>query len=232
MVLDSVSAARRGLWADAIEHRPNYGGISSVDEETSVALYKKKVKVSPMVAGALHTILADGVWTPSRAKVRGKKSDGKCALRGMSSGTEHVFWERPAVHKNYDPRRFALSAQKDKGVLTSSLALAGVAQGDFCTLGPSEAMKSGEMVGAVAGGAATVYIDGSAYSAGGTKFAGWGVWFADNADFCVRGPLLGRGQSSDRAEVRALVAAVEAARGRIDVGTDNMYVKDRAGLID
>ena len=79
--------------------------------------------------------------------------------------------------------------------------------------------------------AKTVYIYGSAYSAGGTKFAGWGMWSADNADFCISGPLVGRRQSSDRAEVRALVAAVESAEEVVDVVTDNMYVKDTAELI-
>ena len=47
----------------------------------------------------------------------------------------------------------------------------------------------------------------------------------------MSGPLVGRGQSSDRAEVRALVAAVEAAEGDIEVVTDNMSVKDMAELI-
>ena len=50
-----------------------------------------------MVAGALHTILADGIWTPNRARVRGKKTDGKCPLCGIMSSTEHVLWECPVV---------------------------------------------------------------------------------------------------------------------------------------
>ena len=62
--LDSISAARARLWAGAMEHRPNYGGIKDVDEVTSVAYYKRKAKTAPMVAGALHTILADGIWAP------------------------------------------------------------------------------------------------------------------------------------------------------------------------
>ena len=36
-------------------------------------------------------------------------------------------------------------------------------------------MRRIECVGAIVGKVKTVYIDGSAYSAGGTKFAGWGA---------------------------------------------------------
>eukprot|EP00972_Heterocapsa_arctica_P036923 5435767-Heterocapsa_arctica.AAC.1 len=35
-----------------------------------------------MKAGALHTILADGVWTPSRAHKRENNSNGNCLLCG------------------------------------------------------------------------------------------------------------------------------------------------------
>ena len=147
------------------------------------------------------------------------------------SSTEHVLWECPAVHRNYDPRRFALVGKRESGEITTSLALTGVVQADYCTLEPTEAMRRVESVGDIVGKVKTVYIDGSAYSAGGTKFAGWGMWSADNADFCIGRPLVGRRQSSDRAEVRALVAAVESAEDTVDVVTDNMYVKDTAEII-
>ena len=94
----------------------------------------------------------------------------------MDSGTEHVLWECPAVHRNYDPRRVALVDKRDKGEITTSLALTGVVQADFCALEASEAMKGMDGVGATIGSVRTVYIDGSAYSAGSTKFAGWGMW--------------------------------------------------------
>ena len=57
------------------------------------------------------------------------------------------------------------------------------------------------------------------------------MWSAESTDFCVGKPLVGRRQSSDRAEVRALVAAVESASDTVDVVTDNMYVKDTAEII-
>eukprot|EP00972_Heterocapsa_arctica_P108650 15999651-Heterocapsa_arctica.AAC.1 len=42
------------------------------------------------------------------------------------------------------------------------------------------------------------------------------------------GPLKGNNQSSDRAEVRALVAALEKAEDQIEVITDNQYVRNTA----
>eukprot|EP00972_Heterocapsa_arctica_P097015 14312686-Heterocapsa_arctica.AAC.1 len=45
------------------------------------------------------------------------------------------------------------------------------------------------------------------------------------------GPLKGHRQSSDRAEVRALVAALEKAEGNIEIIADNQYVRDTAQYI-
>ena len=47
----------------------------------------------------------------------------------------------------------------------------------------------------------------------------------------MRGLLRGGQQSSDRGEVGALVAAVGAAGGQVEVVTDNMYVEDKAESI-
>eukprot|EP00972_Heterocapsa_arctica_P032927 4844407-Heterocapsa_arctica.AAC.1 len=56
--------------------------------------------------------------------------------------------------------------------------------------------------------------------------ARWGMWSPDNDSFQENGPLRGKDQGSDRAEVRALLAALEKTIGRIEVITDNMYVRD------
>eukprot|EP00972_Heterocapsa_arctica_P047665 7029321-Heterocapsa_arctica.AAC.1 len=66
-----------------------------------------------------------------------------------------------------------------------------------------------------------VYIDGSATTIGASAYAGWGMWSPDNPDFTENGPLKGRDQGADRAEVRALVAALEKATVCIEVITDN-----------
>eukprot|EP00972_Heterocapsa_arctica_P073074 10794148-Heterocapsa_arctica.AAC.1 len=76
--------------------------------------------------------------------------------------------------------------------------------------------------------AKTVFIDGSSYEIGKENYSGWGIWSPDDHSFNANVPLKGKHQSSDRAEVRALVAAIEKTEGNIDIITDNQYVRDTA----
>eukprot|EP00972_Heterocapsa_arctica_P018820 2783285-Heterocapsa_arctica.AAC.1 len=48
-----------------------------VDEATTRKYYLKLSQTEPMKAGALRTIIADGVWTPQRAHNIHKNSNGK-----------------------------------------------------------------------------------------------------------------------------------------------------------
>eukprot|EP00972_Heterocapsa_arctica_P024725 3646445-Heterocapsa_arctica.AAC.1 len=58
------------------------------------------------------------------------------------------------------------------------------------------------------------------------------MWSPDNPNFKENDALKGKDQGSDRAEVRALVAALEKSIGKIEVITDNQYVRDTAnGLL-
>eukprot|EP00972_Heterocapsa_arctica_P010509 1543339-Heterocapsa_arctica.AAC.1 len=81
------------------------------------------------------------------------------------------------------------------------------------------------------GTASKVYIDGSSYKIGASSYSGWGLWSPDEESFNDYGPLKGKRQSSDRAEVRALVAALEKYENKIEVITDNQYVRDTAQYI-
>eukprot|EP00972_Heterocapsa_arctica_P030742 4525456-Heterocapsa_arctica.AAC.1 len=70
-------------------------------------------------------------------------------------------------------------------------------------------MKGTDISQARAEHAKKVYTDGSAIKIGASAYAGWGMWSPDNVNFKQNGALIGREQGSDRAEVRALVAALE-----------------------
>eukprot|EP00972_Heterocapsa_arctica_P030269 4458226-Heterocapsa_arctica.AAC.1 len=59
------------------------------------------------------------------------------------------------------------------------------------------------------GKAKSVYIDGSSYTIGASSYSGWGLWSPGDQSFDGHGPLKGISQSSDRAEVRALLAALD-----------------------
>eukprot|EP00972_Heterocapsa_arctica_P058447 8622617-Heterocapsa_arctica.AAC.1 len=78
-----------------------------------------------------------------------------------------------------------------------------------------------------------VYIDGSATKIGASAYAGWGMWSPDNSNFKENDALKGKDQGSDKAEVRALLAALEKKNpGKIEVINDNQYVRDTAnGLL-
>eukprot|EP00972_Heterocapsa_arctica_P056439 8327006-Heterocapsa_arctica.AAC.1 len=75
-------------------------------------------------------------------------------------------------------------------------------------------------------GQVKVYIDGSATKIGASCYAGRGLWTPDNQSFNDNGALKRKEQGSDRAEVRALVAALEQTEETIEVITDNQYVRD------
>eukprot|EP00972_Heterocapsa_arctica_P107300 15806767-Heterocapsa_arctica.AAC.1 len=57
------------------------------------------------------------------------------------------------------------------------------------------------------------------------------MWSPDNPNFKANGALKGRYQGSDRAEARALVAALEQSIGGIEVITDNQYVRDTSNYL-
>eukprot|EP00972_Heterocapsa_arctica_P005436 802859-Heterocapsa_arctica.AAC.1 len=59
---------RPQAWEKCAKNKQNYKGVErGVDEHTTRKCYQKLVQKEPMRAGALHTILTDGAWTPKRA---------------------------------------------------------------------------------------------------------------------------------------------------------------------
>eukprot|EP00972_Heterocapsa_arctica_P107572 15848144-Heterocapsa_arctica.AAC.1 len=76
-VYDCIKRARQQAWEKSAKNRPNDKGVErGVDEATTRKHYQKLVQTYPMKADALHTILADGVWTHRRAHKRQKNSNG------------------------------------------------------------------------------------------------------------------------------------------------------------
>eukprot|EP00972_Heterocapsa_arctica_P067276 9928965-Heterocapsa_arctica.AAC.1 len=57
-----------------------------VDEATTRTYDLKLAQKEPMKAGALHTIIADGVWTPQKAHNRHKNSNESKDGRQITSG--------------------------------------------------------------------------------------------------------------------------------------------------
>eukprot|EP00972_Heterocapsa_arctica_P100827 14863704-Heterocapsa_arctica.AAC.1 len=88
---------------------------------------------------------------------------------------------------------------------------AGVVTTYWTTLPESEHMMAEDLGHECKGTAKTVFIDGSSYNVGNSNYSVWGIWSPDDHSFNDNGPLKGKNQSSYRAEVRALVAALEKA---------------------
>eukprot|EP00972_Heterocapsa_arctica_P114498 16442716-Heterocapsa_arctica.AAC.1 len=103
-VYDGIKRARQQAWEKSAKHRPNYRGVErGVDAHTNRKYYQKLVQQEPMKAGALHTILADGVWTPRRASKRETNCNGACLLCGdKNAGVNHLWWECRALNKHAD----------------------------------------------------------------------------------------------------------------------------------
>eukprot|EP00972_Heterocapsa_arctica_P017032 2516255-Heterocapsa_arctica.AAC.1 len=56
-----------------------------------------------MTAGALHSIITDGAWTPQRAEKCTHNVDGRCLLcGGINAGVDHIWWECPALNSIAD----------------------------------------------------------------------------------------------------------------------------------
>ncbi len=104
----------------------------------------------------------------------------------------------------------------------------GVVTADWTTVPETEHMRDIDICHECKGVASTVYIDGSSYKFGNSSYSGWGIWSLDNPILKENGPLKGKSQSSDRAEVRALLAALEKSESVMDIITDNQYVRDTA----
>eukprot|EP00972_Heterocapsa_arctica_P045996 6786658-Heterocapsa_arctica.AAC.1 len=93
-------------------------------------------------------------------------------------------------------------------------------------------MMSEDLCHECTGTAKTVFIDGSSYKLGNSNDSDWGMWSPDDHSFNENGPLKGTNQSSDTAEVIALVAALEKTEGDIDILMDNQYVMDTAQYLE
>eukprot|EP00972_Heterocapsa_arctica_P025261 3721167-Heterocapsa_arctica.AAC.1 len=61
-VKDGTNRARQLAWEKAAKSRPMYNGVEKgMDEFTTRKLYNYLAQKQPMNAGALHTIITDGV---------------------------------------------------------------------------------------------------------------------------------------------------------------------------
>eukprot|EP00972_Heterocapsa_arctica_P082362 12136599-Heterocapsa_arctica.AAC.1 len=185
-----------------------------------------------MKAGALRAIIADGVWTPQRAFNINENSNGQCLLcESTHGGAHHIWWDCPALNRKSELGFLHLHDRRTNETNKPECFWnAGVITTYWTTLPLTEHMLAEDTYHICKGTANNVYIDGSSYNIGASNYSGWGIWSPDQMSFNEHGPLKGNKQSSDRAKVRALVAALEQAEENIEVITANQYVRDTANV--
>jgi hypothetical protein len=193
-VHEGIKRARQLAWMKNAKTRQKYKGIErGVDEATTRKHYLKLSQNDPMKAGALHTILADGVWTPKRAYKRTKTATGDCLLCGdKDAGVNHLWWDCKRLNSITDfGYNRLLMIRKRLDNKPECFWNAGVVTEDWTTLPDSIHMQSPEVCHECKGQAKTVYIDGSSYKIGKSNYSGWGLWSPDEPSFTENGALLG-----------------------------------------
>ena len=144
----------------------------------------------------MHTILADGVWTPSRARKRAKRESDRCILCGKKSAdADHLWWDCPCLHSRYKFHFADLKIRRarDKGQ-PRCLWTIGVVPKGFTELPESEPMRAEIRNYEGPTDVGEVYIDGFAYEVGSSKHAGWGIWARGKPAFSDSGPVEGSRQ--------------------------------------
>eukprot|EP00972_Heterocapsa_arctica_P085842 12650797-Heterocapsa_arctica.AAC.1 len=136
-----------------------------------------------------------------------------CFVENNNAGVNHLWWECRALNRHSDFGYLKLMQIRHREHnQPECLGNTGVVTTYWTTLPDSEHMLAEDLCHECKGTAKTVVIDGSSYKIGNCDYSGWGIWSPDDHIFNENGPLQGNNQSSDRAEVRALVAALEDRR--------------------
>eukprot|EP00972_Heterocapsa_arctica_P052571 7734099-Heterocapsa_arctica.AAC.1 len=85
------------------KYKTTKGIDRGVDEATTRTCYLKLAQQEPMKAGALHTIIADGAWTPHRAYNVSNNANAQFLLcESENAGDNHIWWECPVLNTYSD----------------------------------------------------------------------------------------------------------------------------------
>ena len=157
-----------------------------------------------MKAGALITVLADGVWAPDRACRHGRRKTGNCVMCGKrGADAEHLWWECSALHNGNDHRLIKLRKIRSAAKHERCLWTTGIALKRHSWSRETDAMRADDVpsVSVQHPSGVTVYTDGSGKNAGARRYAGWSISCEECEDFTVSAPLLGGG-TRPRARVK------------------------------
>eukprot|EP00972_Heterocapsa_arctica_P044252 6533222-Heterocapsa_arctica.AAC.1 len=100
-----------------------------------------------MNAGALNTIITDGVWYPQRANKRSNNKDGKCLLCTCDkAGLQHIWWECEACNSYSNLNWLQLKAIRNTmNAEPQCLWATGVITKDWTALPETDYMKQSDI---------------------------------------------------------------------------------------
>ena len=154
-----------------------------------------------MKAGALITVLADGVWAPDRAFRHGRRHAGDCVMCGKkNAGVEHLWWDCPALHNGNSRRLIKLRRVRASGKHERCLWTTGLALKRHSWARETDAMKAVDVPSASREHpvGVTVYTDGSGKDAGARRYAGWSIYCRECDALTTSAPLLGSHQTASK----------------------------------
>eukprot|EP00973_Karenia_brevis_P026308 3628384-Karenia_brevis.AAC.1 len=246
-------ALRRFLWTRAANRRGDMQGIEQgVDREASVALLKSK-HVSDYDKGILRSILSGAFWTCHRL-ARAKKVATSicpfCDLHEVEDET-HLWWRCPAWCRIRESHVIAMQAYTDSwpsclkccGLMPSNLPQLESTLA-YCTVedtesedNPNEASQLVEKMSSdcwrgecllYEDGREVVYTDGACSHNQDSRFrrAGSGIFYCHGDPRNVSTALPGWHQSNQRAELYAVVLALESNEAPLNIRSDSAYVVD------
>jgi ribonuclease HI len=178
----------------------------------------------------LRLLQTDGVWSSQRAYDRHKRATDHCEHCGRTGGDlNHWLWECPALlSPPTEQHRELAAARRETGGRPVALWRNGLVPANYIT-GRRASPQMGwpdPIYLPDPDHPLRVYTDGSCIQTPLGPRAGWGVYFGPEHALNLGEPLAGGEQTAQRAEVRALVGALESTEGPLHVHSDSRYVVD------
>ncbi len=223
-------------WSALARRRPAFAGLESgADVGASV----RARPVPPAASGAARCIQAGGCWTQLRRHSADVAPSSLCPYcLEADESLAHRWWKCPAhahIRVQTDGVELAHRALEEIGAgRDACLWLSGILPASASAVPASEPMSRVPLPPAPPGWADVaplsavidVWTDGSCLHPAVPELsrAGWAVAFGPESPANLLGPVPGKAQTAQRAEVYAAVVALRATHGLVHVHTDSTFV--------
>ena len=232
---------RIGQWRSLSSRRDSFAGIErGILREATLKLWRKLRRTKPYRAGVLEACMAGAVRTAQHySKQHGGTEACPFCGTGATETLEHLFWECSA----WDALRSAMPDARPPAAAPSCHRLHALApvrpdllNWDRGTEDYSEtAAPCDYLLETWAGDSVVVWTDGACTDQASEtlRCAGYGVVYdpARRHPRTVARPLLGEDQTAQRAELRALLAALLQESRPLQVRSDSQYVVDTFAVL-